>query len=144
MKIGKLLFVLIGLFLIIVIAVYLLILNIKRDNLKINTYNEQYEYYLNKNITGLDLATLINKTINLNEKNSIEKDENNHYIENKDNSIKIEIKLSATKKTYSMEEFYNNDTSEFVKYFAEENFKCVEIKYHKETGKVSMLIFEQL
>lgn len=140
----KIIAILIILFLIIVFALYALKIN-KESNIRaLKKYNAEYENYLNKDIFGAELATLINKTISLNEKNNIEKDEHEHYIENDLNSIKIEIKINFTKKTYSMEEFYNNDTAEFVKYFELEEFKCIKIEYHKKTGKVSKLTFEQI
>lgn len=140
----KIIAILIILFLIIVFAIYALKIN-KESNIRaLKKYNAEYENYLNKDIFGAELATLINKTISLNEKNNIEKDEHEHYIENDLNSIKIEIKINFTKKTYSMEEFYNNDTAEFVKYFELEEFKCIKIEYHKKTGKVSKLTFEQI
>ena len=85
-----------------------------------------------------------NKVIDINKKNHIKKDENNYYIENEDNSIKIEIKLLITEKTYPMEEIYNKDISEFVKHFSLENFKCTGIEYHKRTGKISKMLFEQI
>ena len=78
------------------------------------------------------------------EKNGIQKDDNNYYVENQENSIKIEIKLILTEKTYPMEEIYDKDTDEFVKYFSLENFKCTNIEYHQKTGKISKMLFEQI
>ena len=130
-------------FLIIVFWLYALKIKQESKVREIKKYNTEYEAYLNKTIYGADLATLINKAVNSNEKNHIKKDKNKHYIENEKDSIKIEIKINLTNKTYSMEEFYNNDTAEFVKFFNAIEFKCNEILYHKETGKVSKMIFEQ-
>ena len=103
--------------------------NIKRENL-------EYEYYLNKTIYGTDLTTAINKTINQNEINRIQKDEKNYYIENEENSIKIEVKMQTINKIYPMEEFYNNDMTRFVKNFNTVQFKCTSIEYHEKTGRV--------
>ena len=144
MKINKLLIILIILVLIIILSIYALGINKKKEKLNLKNYNYEYEFYLNKEINGTELATLINKAINQNEKNKIKKDKNNHYIENEENSIKIDVEISLTKKTYSMEEFFNNDTAEFVKFFSEENFKCTNIEYHKKNGKISRLIFTQI
>lgn len=139
----KLLIILITLFLIIVFSVYAFKINKTNELRNLKKYNAEYEEYLSKTIHGTDLATLINKAVNLNEKNKIEKNEKKYYIENDENSIKIEIKMNATKKTYPMEEIYNNDTAEFIKYFNTEKFKCTNIEYHRKTGKVSRLTFEQ-
>lgn len=140
----KLLIILLILFMIIIFSIYALFLNNKAQINRIKNYNSEYETYLDKTIYGTELATLINKVVNVNEKNKIEKDEKNHYIENEENSIKIEITMLLTEKTYPMEEIYNADTAEFIKYFNLENFKCTKIEYHKETGKVSKMLFEQI
>lgn len=140
----KLLLILIILFLIIVFSVYALRINKTSEKRALENYNNEYKQYLDKTITGTELATVINKAINLNENNNIEKDEKNHYIENEEDSVKIEIKMQITEKTYSMEEIYKSDTSEFVKFFSGENFKCTNIEYHTKTGKISKILFEQI
>ena len=61
--------------------------------------NSEYEYYLGKQVYGLDLATLINKAINQNEHNQIPKNEKGYYIENDENSIKIEVKILSAENT---------------------------------------------
>ena len=45
--------------------------------------NSKYECYLNRTIYGTEVATIINKAINQNENNQVQKDEKKHYIENK-------------------------------------------------------------
>ena len=140
----KLLLILLLLFIIIIFSIYGLLINNKAQDNTLKNYNREYEEYLDKTINGTELATLINKVTNINEKNSIQKDENNYYIENQENSIKIEIKLIFTEKTYPMEEIYNKDTAEFVKYFNLEKFKCTSIEYHNKTGKISKMLFEQI
>ena len=59
-------------------------------------------------------------------------------------SIKIDLKMITVEKTYPMELIYKNDVTNFVKNFNVILFKCTNIEYHKETGKVSKLIFEQI
>ena len=140
----KLLLILLSLFIIIIFSIYGLLINNKELNITLKNYNREYEEYLNKTINGTELATLINKVINTNEKNGIKKDKNNYYIENEETSIKIEVKLIITEKTYPMEEIYNKDTDEFVKHFSLENFKCKSIEYHNKTGKISKMLFEQI
>ena len=111
--------------------------NIKREN-------QEYEYYLNKTIYGTEVTSIINKAINQNEKNGIPKDEKGYYIENNENSLKIEIKMITIEKTYLMEEIYNNDITKFVQNFNIVEFKCSEISYHKKTGKISKIVFDEL
>lgn len=106
--------------------------------------NSKYEYYLNRTIYGTEVATIINKAINQNKNNQVQKDEKNHYIENNENSIKIEIKMLTTGKTYPMEEIYNNDMTQFVQNFNFIQFKCTKLEYHKSSGKVKKLLFEEV
>lgn len=87
--------------------------------------NGEFEYYKDRTIYGIELATLINKAVNENELNRVSKDEKQQYIENGENSIKIDIKITETNKTYPMESFYNSDTTRFVENFGLIKFKCV-------------------
>ena len=108
------------------------------------SYNKQYESYLGKEIYGAEIATIINKVTEQNERNNVAKDEIGYYINNETNSIKIDLKMITIEKTYPMELIYKNDITSFVKNFNVILFKCTNIEYHKETGKVSKLIFEQI
>lgn len=87
--------------------------------------NAEFEYYKDKVIYGTELASLINKVINENEKNRVPKNEKKQYIENNENSMKIDIKITETNKTYPMESIYNNDTTRFVENFGLIKFKCI-------------------
>ncbi len=140
----KVLIILLILFMIIIFSIYALFITNKAQTNSLRNYNREYEEYLDKTIYGTELATLINKATNVNEKNKIEKDKKNHYIENEENSIKIEITMLLTEKTYPMEEIYNTNTAEFVKHFNLEKFKCTKIEYHNKTGKISKMLFEQV
>lgn len=144
MKNNKLLIILITLFLIFVFSLYALKINNQAILRNLENYNNEFEAYLDKKIYGTELATLINRVTNLNENNGIKKDEKNYFIENDENSIKIEIKMLLTKKTYPMEEFYNKNTAEFVKYFNLVEFNCTNIEYHNKTGKIKKMYFEQI
>ena len=110
----------------------------------IKKYNSQYEYYINKSIYGTELVTLINKVVNENEINKVEKDEKGFFIEYNENSIKINIKMNTNGKTYQMETFYNNDITKFVENFNLVKFRCNKIEYHKKSGRVRKLYFEEI
>ncbi len=114
------------------------------DIKNIKKFNSQYEYYLDKTIYGTEVATIINKIVNENEKNNIPKDEKGQYIENDVNSIKLDIKMNTNGKTYPMETIYNNDITKFVENFNLVNFKCTKIEYHKNSGYVSKIYFEEI
>lgn len=107
-------------------------------------YNKQYETYLGQEIYGAEIATLINKVTEQNEKNNVQKDEKGYYIDNGTNSIKIDLKMITVEETYPMELIYKNNITNFVKNFNVILFKCTNIEYHKQTGKISKLTFGQI
>lgn len=106
--------------------------------------NEEYEKYKDQEVYGIDLATLINKAVDKNEKNNIPKDDKNLYIQNDENSIEIEIYIEDNETTYKMEVFYNSGTEQFIQYYGDIKFKCSKIEYHEKTGKIKYILFEQL
>ena len=73
-------------FLIIVVIIVCIILfqynSYKRDKNAIISENSEFEQYINKEIYGIDLATIINKSIDKNEKNKVQKDKDGLFIEN--------------------------------------------------------------
>ena len=107
-------------------------------------YNLQFEENYQKEIYGIDLTTIINKVINNNEKNNVEIGQYKKYEDNGTNSINIDIKMLDIDEVYSMETFYRGGIEQFVQHYGNIKFKCTQIKYHKQTGKVSYLYFEQI
>ena len=130
-------------FVIIICGIFYIFLNYKNMYKNSKISNFKYEQYLNKEITGNELVTVINMAIDNNEKNKVEKDKKGIYIENETNSIKIEIKISDNDTIYNMEAIYNKGTQNFIQYYGEVKFKCVDIKYHTNTNKVKYMLFEQ-
>ena len=106
--------------------------------------NAQYEQYIKNEIYGIDLATLKNKTIDENEKNEIEKDEKGFFIPNEKNYIQIEIYMQDNETTYKIETIHNMGTEQFVQYYGNIQFKCSKVEYHKNTGKIKYMLFEQV
>ena len=86
----KSIFIVLAILFIIAIVICLYIYNVKKiENVAIK-HNKQYEEYCNKEILGTELISLINKAIDYNEKNSVEKQENTiYYINNNTNSITV-------------------------------------------------------
>ena len=141
----KSIFVILTILFIIVIAISLYIHNAQKlENIAIK-HNQQYEEYCNKEILGTDLISLINKAIDYNEKNSVEKQENTiYYINNNTNSIQITVKFLDNDKIIKMENIAEKQTENFIKFFATATFKCNDIKYHKQTKNVQSMYFEQI
>lgn len=111
--------------------------NAQKENLK-------FEVYKNQEIYGTEVSTLINRAIDSNKKNKIEKDKNGKYIQNDINSINIDIKFTDDDVTYNMERIYNSGMTTFLAYYSEIRFKCIDIQYHKTTNKVKYILFEQI
>lgn len=91
----------------IIVIILICFIAIKYYNYKINynnvvNLNSEYEQYLNKEIQGVELASLINKTIDKNKKNDIEQNDNGEFIQNDKNSIEIEIYIKDNETTYKM------------------------------------------
>ena len=112
------------------------------------TKKEQYEAYLNSNIYGTDVVTLINKAISNNDANNVTKDEKGFYINNGSNSIQIDLVMITDEEkeettTYKMETIYKVGVTEFIKNFNTTNFKCTKVEYHKQTGKIAYIELSQ-
>ena len=88
------------------------------------SFNIPYEAYLDKEIYGTEIATVINKAVDDNETNS--------YTEEK--KVKIEIKIIDfdEETMYNMDMLYNGGMSKFVQYYNSIKFKCTNIKYNDE------------
>lgn len=106
--------------------------------------NLEFENYLNKEIYGTDLSTIINRVVDSNEKNNVEKNNKGIYLNNNKNSINIEIKITDDNSIYKMETFYKSDMKNFLNYYGNIKFKCINIKYHESTKKVKYMLFEQI
>ena len=110
--------------------------------------NQGYEQYREKILYGTEVITLINKAMNENEQNKVQKDQKGNYIENDMNSILIEIEMitdEEEQKTtmYRMETINKVGISEFITNFNTAEFKIKQIDYHTKTGKIKKIIIEQ-
>lgn len=106
--------------------------------------NAKFDLKEGQELTGQDLATIINKAIDTNEKNKVEKDESGKYIGNNENSINIEITFTDVDITYSIETIQKAGINKFVQNYRGIIFKCKEIEYHKSTGRTKYIKFEQI
>lgn len=140
----KNLFVILGIFLIIIAILVYFYYNTLKIAIISQKVNKEYEQYLEKDILGSTLMTLINKASNQNEKNGIEKDEKNSYIENDTNSIKIEVKFLESDKTFSMEAITLLGAEQFIKNYNAMTFKCTKKEYHQRTNNIKYMLFEQI
>ena len=119
-------------------------INYQKEYNNLLKYNLEFEENYQKEIYGRDLTTIINRVINNNEKNNVEKGSDKKYINNETNSISIDVKMTDTNQIYKMETLYNGGIEKFVENYGNIQFKCTKIEYHEKTGKVSYLYFEQI
>ena len=129
---------------IIICGISYLYLNFKVEYNMSKKANLEFEKYLNLEIYGTDLSTVINRAIDNNEKNEVEKNNKGIYLNNDKNSINIEVKMIDNDSIYQMETFYKNGMQNFMKYYSNIKFKCIDIKYHESTKKVKYMLFEQI
>ena len=106
--------------------------------------NIKFEIYKDEEITGAEVTTLINKAINSNQQNEVEKDKKGRYVDNANNSINIDIKFIDDDVTYNIEKIYNNGMDKFLTYYRDIKFKCVDVQYHDKTQKIKYMLFEQI
>ena len=106
--------------------------------------NSQYDSYYNQEIQGTEIATLINRIINNNIRNDVQKGNDGVYIANNENSINMDIKFTDDDKTHPIEILYSNGIEKFIQYYGQIKFKCTKVEYHKKTNKVKYLLFEQI
>ena len=140
----KKILVILGIFIIILIFVVSLLYNYDKQVKKAQNFNSQYELYYEKTILGTDFATLLNKVADYNEKNGIDKDENNRYYLETDNSIFVQVKFLEKEEPVKMEDILFQDMENFIKFYATSSFKCTKIEYHDENNQVKSLYFEQI
>lgn len=140
----KKLIIFFAIMIIIICGVSYIYVNYKSEYNMSKKANLEFERYLNEEVYGVDLATIINRAVDNNQKNEIEKNNKGIYINNDTNSISIEVKMLDDDSIYQMETIYKGGTQNFVNYYKNIKFKCVEIKYHNATNKVKYMLFEQI
>ena len=140
----KSLYIIIAIFIIILGITLIFISNVKNIYKETQKENYSYEKCLNQEVMGTEVASLINKAVDNNEKYNIKKDDKGNYIDDNNYSIKIYVKIQTDGKYYNMETIYSNNVAEFVKNFNLENFKCTNITYHNSTKRVATVYFEIL
>ena len=117
----------------------------KEYMVEIKKFNTKYEKYINNELIGTEVASVINQAVDDNEYERIKKDENGKYIQNDENSINIEVKITefSEEQIYTMETLYNGGMDQFVKYYGQIRFKATDIKYN-ENKRIKYILFEQI
>ena len=97
----------------------------KEYMVEIKKFNTKYEKYINNELIGTEVASVINQAVDDNEYERIKKDENGKYIQNDENSINIEVKITefSEEQIYTMETLYNGGMDQFVFYFVQQMYQ---------------------
>ena len=140
----KKLLVILGIFIIILLFAVYLLYNYRKDVIQMQSFNRQYEVYYEKTILGTDLATVLNKAMDYNQKNNIAKDSKDKYYIETENSLLIEIKFSEKEERVRMEDILSKEIETFISFYGAVSFKCTKIEYHESNKQVKSLYFEQV
>lgn len=117
--------------------------NFKSEYSQIKRRNAEYESYYKKELYGSDIATIVNRAVNDNERNNVKKDSKGLYIDNNSNSLKVEVKITDNDTLYNMEMLYNGGMANFVRFYQDVEFECTKIEYHQSTKNIKYMLFEQ-
>lgn len=109
----------------------------------VNFENNPYTSIVGKNISSAELATLINKAMNKNADNEVQRDENGYFIENDENSIKIDVHFLLDDTILKAEQIEKSDLNLFITAYSSAQFKCTKIEYHNKSKLVKYLYIEE-
>lgn len=143
---NKILIILVVFMIILAIVTYG-VYNYRKQLVEAQKINNLYKTYENIQILGSELISIINRTIDIDEKEGIEKDQDGLYIDNGKDSIKIYIEFlygDDETRTVEMEKIANSGIDQFINVYSTASFKCTNISYHEKTNNVKSLTFTQL
>ena len=140
----KTLIIMLILFVAILAAMSITVVDLQQTGKQVKQFNQIFEEYKDKSLLGSEVASLINKAIDNNEKNQISKNDKGIYQEDGKYSVQILVKLEKEGEYFTMERINALKITEFVKNFSLQDFKCTGIEYHKETKRVSKVYFESI
>lgn len=129
---------------VLIVGISYMYLNYKSSYYEAKKENNQFESYLNQEFYGAEVVTLINKAYDNNLTSKVEKDNKGNFVENEENSIKIDLKMTDVDEVFNMETLYSGGMDNFIKFYNNIKFKCTKIDYHKKTGKIRYMLIEQI
>lgn len=106
--------------------------------------NAKFDIKEGQEVNGQELATLINLVIDTNRRNEVLLDDNGYYIDNEKNSINLDITFTDVDVTYNASRIEQAGITNFVQNYRGIIFKCNKVQYHKSTGKLQLVGFEQI
>ena len=79
-----------------------------------------------------------------NKKNNVKTDENDLFVDNNTNSIRIDIKFLESDTVFPMEKIEKLGSNLFVKNYAGISFKCTKKEYHEKNNMIKYMYFEEI
>ena len=142
----KVFFILLFALILITIIVTYTVYQYRKNEIEKQKINNEYSVYLNKTIPGTELMSLINKTLDINVKNGIQRKEKNYFDINNEELIQIYIEFiyKDETRTLQIEDIEKGGTEAFIKNYNSAHFKCTSINYYKTTNKVKSLTFSEI
>jgi hypothetical protein len=104
--------------------------DLKQKKIEILEFNAQYEKYLDREITGNSITTIINKAID-----DRKKDENK--------AVNIEIKTIDIDRIFTMDVLYGGGIEQFARLYNDILFKSIQYEYNEE-NRIYYILFEQI
>ena len=109
---------------------------------EVKKFNNEFLKFTDKKIlNGVEITTVMNKAIDINEQNGVKKDENGAYILNDENSIEILVQPNVNGEYFLMEAFQKSGMKSFTDLYGNFGFITKKIEKH-QNGKISKIIFE--
>lgn len=117
-------------------------IELSKQKAEVKKINNEFLAYQKSIVKINRIVTLMNRAIDINNKNNIEKDENGIYKENNTNSIKVYLKVKSSDSKMEMERLMLNDKAgvEKVEYaFSDLIFEMTDVEYHEKQDKLNPL-----
>lgn len=145
--------ILISILIVFILIIIVVTLNISNNVTKLNTissFNKGFENYKDKTLYGADVLTIINKAIDNNEENNIQRDQEGYFVEDDNYSIKVDLILLSTDKEeniketiHPMEKLEKVGLDGFISSFSITRFEFTDIKYNSN-GRISKITLKQM
>lgn len=110
----------------------------------VKKFNYQFEQYFDKEIYGADVVTIMSKAIDNNNQYNIARDEENKFVEDNKNCLKVMIRFKDVDKTFDMESIEKAGIEGFMQNFSKSTFKIIEYKYNEESKRIGKIVIEEI
>ena len=110
----------------------------------VKKFNYLFEQFFDKDIFGADVVTIMSKAIYNNNQYYIAKNEENKFIEDNKDCIKVMIKFKDVDKTFDMESIEKAGIESFMQNFSKSTFKVVEHDYNEDSKRIGNIVIEEI